>query len=448
MNYRWPCSNIVLSRSKWNGVLVSCLLLPFLRGEAASYLQATVNSVNLRAVAWTGSQWIASGDSGRIFASPDAVIWTPVPSITTASIVGIASSGSSIVGIGTETWQTAGSGTSLSISSGISLFSADGKNWSKHAFTDTIPGTIRLGPGYVPGDPLSPSSIFWSGSRYAVFIQPFQVNSDTISPPVAHSMQVALDGKAWRKVLFTDSSLALQPAGWFGTQGLAFNGATSFGATNDSTWSVLGVLPGTNPVVNSITPSGNHFVVVGSDLTGTGLSWISPDGRSWRNHPSGTSKLNAVNHVAVWTIAVGDGGALVVSQDDTTWTPISSGTKKGLRGCAVNDSLFVAVGDSGTILRIPVTSLAAAGIQSRTKRLSHALISIQAGQIEITSPIMVGASPYSIRIAELDGRMRWERHGLASENGSAISLPRFPSGAYLLSLEGNGSRESQIFTLP
>lgn len=52
-------------------------------------------------------------------------------------------------------------------------------------------------------------------------------------------------------------------------------------------------------------------------------------------------------------VVVGDGGAIVASQDAMTWTVASSGTTNSLMRVAYGNNVFVAIGDSGTILTSP-----------------------------------------------------------------------------------------------
>src|SRR5690606_20008532 len=54
----------------------------------------------------------------------------------------------------------------------------------------------------------------------------------------------------------------------------------------------------------------------------------------------------------MWVV-VGDGGTILTSTNDTTWTSRTSGTTQHLRGVAYGDGLYVAVGLSGTILTSP-----------------------------------------------------------------------------------------------
>jgi hypothetical protein len=77
----------------------------------------------------------------------------------------------------------------------------------------------------------------------------------------------------------------------------------------------------------------------------------APDGIRWSAGSSGTlADLHAVSG----RLAVGASGTILASKDGLTWAPQVSGTTATLRALAANP-LFVAVGDSGTILTCAAT---------------------------------------------------------------------------------------------
>ena len=78
---------------------------------------------------------------------------------------------------------------------------------------------------------------------------------------------------------------------------------------------------------------------------------FAPDGVRWSADPSGTqADLYAVSN----RVAVGSSGTILASDDGATWTPQVSGTTATLRAVALG-TLFVAAGDTGTILTCPAT---------------------------------------------------------------------------------------------
>ena len=75
---------------------------------------------------------------------------------------------------------------------------------------------------------------------------------------------------------------------------------------------------------------------------------FSPDGVDWTTQSSGTqADLYAFNEM----VLVGASGTILTSQDGSTWTPVTSGTSATLRGIASNlPTIMVTVGDNGTVL--------------------------------------------------------------------------------------------------
>ena len=90
---------------------------------------------NLFGVAWSGTQFVAVGDSGIILTSPNGIAWTSRTSGTTQSLNGVAWSGTQFVAVGISgiivtspdgiVWTTRTSGTGLPL---------DGVNWSGTQF--------------------------------------------------------------------------------------------------------------------------------------------------------------------------------------------------------------------------------------------------------------------------------------------------------------------------
>lgn len=117
----------------------------------------------------------------------------------------------------------------------------------------------------------------------------------------------------------------------------------------------------TDPTRSVAYTAGGMFAAVGA----AGAILSSTDGKTWtsRTTPSGfTTDLYAVagyagnldtpaNPALKW-VAVGDGGASVVSSDGVTWTTgvAYDKTKPALRGVINAGATFLAVGDTGTIV--------------------------------------------------------------------------------------------------
>jgi photosystem II stability/assembly factor-like uncharacterized protein len=99
--------------------------------------------------------------------------------------------------------------------------------------------------------------------------------------------------------------------------------------------------------LNGITYVNGKYVAVGSG----GAIVISSDGISWANQVSGSrNDLYAITYAGNQFIAAGSAGTILTSPDGATWTQRESGTENRLVKLAYGNNLFVVVGDSGTTL--------------------------------------------------------------------------------------------------
>lgn len=93
----------------------------------------------------------------------------------------------------------------------------------------------------------------------------------------------------------------------------------------------------------------NEMVLVGA----SGTILTSQDGATWTAVTSGTNATlrGVTSNLPTIMVAVGDNGTILTSATSgTTWTAATSGTTQQLNGIVFSDSLFVAVGNAGTIL--------------------------------------------------------------------------------------------------
>ena len=118
------------------------------------------------------------------------------------------------------------------------------------------------------------------------------------------------------------------------------------------------------------------FVTVGD----SGTILTSPDGTSWDNRTSGTSKfLYGVTYVNGLFVTVGDSGTILTSSDNgTSWTERTSGisSEKYLYEVTYGNGTFVTVGRLGTIL----TSSDGISWDNRTSGTSNLLYGVTYSQ--------------------------------------------------------------------
>lgn len=109
----------------------------------------------------------------------------------------------------------------------------------------------------------------------------------------------------------------------------------------------------TNPSekgLNDVDYGGGRFVAVGEE----GAIVRSDQGTTWVNVTSPTTTtLNAVTYGGGRYVAVGQQGTVLTSTDGATWTSQTPATTVNLRGVAYGNGFYVAVGDSGRIQSSP-----------------------------------------------------------------------------------------------
>lgn len=252
---------------------------------------ATTITAIYRGVAWSGSQYVAVGDSAA--SSLDAISWTNRPTVTLTPPPG-----------GSITQQL------NSITYSNSLFAAVGLTTSR--------------------------------SACCILGQPGGVATNTRGTVLTTS-----NGISWTSQT-SETIQQLFGTTWSGTQLVAVGAAGTIQTSPSGvTWTVQvsGVTPSLNGVVWSATQ--NKFVAIGA----TGSALTSNDGVTWGAVTSGTANnLNGIDWCGNQFVAVGDAGTMLTSSDGTTWITRNSGTSNALYGVACSATQLVAVGAAGTIV--------------------------------------------------------------------------------------------------
>jgi photosystem II stability/assembly factor-like uncharacterized protein len=132
------------------------------------------------------------------------------------------------------------------------------------------------------------------------------------------------------------------------------DGSIITGSSDGLTWEKINTIPAarfTSAVYDSFT---NQSVVVGYDSTNIPLIITTADGEIYTNVPySGTKPLRSVSYLASLFIALGDDGTIITTTNPASWTSITSGVTANLKSVAYGSSTFVIVGDDSTILTSP-----------------------------------------------------------------------------------------------
>ena len=280
---------------------------------------------NLNGVIWSGSRFVAVGDSGSVLTSPDGVTWASRASGTMDSLFGVSWSGNQFVAVG-------GRPPLLGVDPGHGtiLTSADGVSW-----TSRVTGTTS---------PLH--GIAWTGAQF-------------VAVGDAGAVLTSVDGITWTPRT-SGTSDDLRSVAWSGTDLIAvgtfgFNSSGVVLSSSDGiSWGQLNVNPGTGGPFDGLLAvawSGTQFVAAG-DHVYTATSGAL--GALWNQQTSGTANLLSG---AAWSgtqfVVVGASGTVLTSPDGVTWTLQASGTANTLSGVTSSGTELVIVGASGTVITSP-----------------------------------------------------------------------------------------------
>ncbi len=266
---------------------------------------ASGTSTHLMSVTWSGTQFVAVGESGVILTSPDGNVWTARISGTSNTLNAVIKAGSQLVAVGAG-------GTILTSSDGVTwVVRSSGTSVTLNAATWT--GSTIFVVGYSMVTLSSSDGIVWA-------------NVPTTSP--YYSPDVIFTCIAWSGSTFVE--------------GMAGGGSALFVSPDATTFTVQSF----NMQFGALW-AGDRFVLV----TVNGIISVSADANSWTFPTTGTSStLKGVAWSGTQFAVVGNTGTILTSPDAAVWTLRTSGTTQNLKGVAWSGANFVAVGDQGTIL--------------------------------------------------------------------------------------------------
>jgi hypothetical protein len=266
-------------------------------------------SANLNLIAFGTNVYVAVGAGGLVLKSPDSAAWSNQISPTTNELRGVAFANGQFVAVG-------GSGTIIT--------SPDGISWTAQTsgVTNRLNAIASSGVAFVA-----------VGDSGTILYSTNAVNWQSIITGVPYN----LNGIVGINIIVGDSGTVLTSSDGLG-------------------WTIRssGTLLGLNAVAHSIYGS---YVAVGQ----SGVVITSPDGTTWTVHSSGVATNlhsiaadpadNSYNTPSSGTFGVaGDGGIFLTSSNaGTNWISQITETTNNLRGIALENGGFVAVGETGSI---------------------------------------------------------------------------------------------------
>jgi len=222
---------------------------------------------NLFGVAWSGTQFVAVGDSGIILTSPNGIAWTTRTSGTTSALRSVVWSGTQFVAVGV---------------SGIILTSPNGIAW-----TSRTSGTTQ-----------SPFGVAWSGTQFVAVGESGIILTST-------------DGITWTSRT-SGTTQHLFGVAWSGTQFVAV-GISGIILTSPDGIAWTTRTSGTGLPLDGVNWSGTQFVAVGGGGA-NGIILTSLDGITWTRQASGTTnRLFGVVWSGTQSVIVGANGTILTS---------------------------------------------------------------------------------------------------------------------------------------
>lgn len=269
--------------------------------------RAIVNAVgatNFRGVTWSGTQFVAYGNSGKVYTSVDSAVWTLRGHCTANQIFNMIWTGTQFVSVD----QLGGICTS-----------PDALTWT----AALAPTTTAQGL----------TGVAWTGTKYVA---------------VGGVIRTSTDGTTWP---ISSTGTNLSGVAWSGTQFVAVGAAGTVMTSPDGvTWTPR--TSGTASNLAAITWAGTQFVAVGA----AGTLLTSPDGVTWTARTSGTTNaLGGLTWTGTQIVVVGGSGLVLTSTDGVSWLASSAGTTvtQGLTGVAWSGARYVAVGANNGIATAP-----------------------------------------------------------------------------------------------
>lgn len=284
-------------------------------------LRSQGTEYDLRAVTWTGDQYVAVGAGykpgeiawGAAYTSPDGKVWTSRSIPNRDALLGIARAPGMLVTVGEfgnilnstdggNTWNSATSGVTDHLYdvtwTGSQYVAVGGGTGAGPSLVVTSPDGINWTPRTLPVEVNFPlQSVAWSGSRLVVG----GWNGKMLTSP---------DGISWTLHSTTLPYEIFTHIVWTGSQFVAVGKAGSIQTSADGiTWTVRVSPDAKSDAYYGLTWTGSQLVAVGMSGSGqlnSGLARTSSDGITWTDQIRGST-----NHI--YAVVTGPGNQVVAT---------------------------------------------------------------------------------------------------------------------------------------
>lgn len=346
---------------------------------------------HLNTVCWAGMQYVAAGDLGTVFTSPDGIAWTRRTVPGTPNIAGSAASAGRIV---------------LGAPASNVLTSTDGITWS----AATLPGPFAQFENV--------RHLAWNGAAFRA-VSAGGANWDSA------------DGLSWTRLTtgFASSKLAVNGSAFVAWPFSPGGGVQELFTDSGSGWNTIPT--DLSQPMRHLVWNGVRYISVGP----SGAAATSTDGTAWTPRTTGvTATLEQIIWTGSLAVAIGAGGTIITSPNGATWTSRTSGTTADLTSLVAGSGSMIAVGKGGVILRSPD------GIAWSVIRASNQAVNVTG--IDWTGTGLVAVANPHATLTSPDG-ITWTR--TASTTGpTGAGLRLAPGAGKLVAADG----ASGLWTAP
>jgi photosystem II stability/assembly factor-like uncharacterized protein len=312
-------------------------------------------AANLNRVAWVGDHFLAVGDGGKTFTSPNGIQWTAMTTGATNNLFAAAGVTNSHLIAGSHEARLAENGGAWSNQLSTAL-AAPAPPWTYYSGLWNsnyylLAGQTGLSVEGGRTNELSP--LQWQPLAESVRTWLWSVTrtpSHYVAVGDHGTILTSPNGIDWDLELIPDSATNSVLLGAGGSTNLLLavgSQGTILWATNVFLWNALASAPTANDL-QGVCHDGSQFVLSG----GNGTILTSPTGTNWTLRPTPTTSflMSVASHPG-GLVAVGEHGTILTSTaGGTNWTAQSSGTTNWLMQVRWLHDRLVAVGAGGTLL--------------------------------------------------------------------------------------------------
>ena len=367
-------------------------------------------------VVWTDDNFIAVGNDGITMTSDDGIFWNEEGSYETrmdlndvvenlASFVAVGNNGTILTGIDGGNWTSRLSpvlDNLLSIASSGSTLVAVEENGTIITSTNDEPWTKRVSP---TSETLY--SVLWNGSKF-VIVGGKNETENSSSPVVLTSV----DGIEWSSHVVAGEG-PLYEVTWNGTSFVAVGGINKpivLTSVDAISWSSAAIPENIQTNLHSVSWFKNLFVAVGYDSSTNKKTLItSSDGLSWTEKRSFAYSINKIGVSSNQLVGISKDGQIISSQDGIHWQDEYFVTNDPLKGVAWGGRRFVAVGDSGSIVRSSLSCSDLTVIQNATPEpvaadeiLTYNITITNNGPVQSSDTVLIDTLPNGVVIQTID----------------------------------------------